>query len=189
MSDSNILVGTESFRELREKNKVYIDKTGFISEFLSEHTAKVSLITRPRRFGKSLLLDMLSEFFDRRKDSRIIFDGLAVSKDKDICSKWMNKYPVIYLSLNEIKGDSFDDSYECFEDTAAKICGRYNFLLNSSKVGKAHKIALDAIQSYTAKRVVLRGFINTLCEALYMDCGIMPIILIDEYDAPVSKIK
>ena len=143
MSDSKILVGTESFRELREKNKVYIDKTGFISEFLSENTAKVSLITRPRRFGKSLLMDMLSEFFDRRKDSREIFDGLAVSKEKELCEKWMNKYPVIYLSLNEIKGETFEKCYNRFKRIAARLCDDYNYLLYSSKVLESTKYILS----------------------------------------------
>ena len=108
MSEREISFGSQSFRDLREQNKVYIDKTGFISEFLSDGSAKVSIITRPRRFGKSLMLDTLMEFFDRTKDSREIFDGLAVSEDKELCAKWMNKYPVIYLSFNEMKGKSFE---------------------------------------------------------------------------------
>ncbi|MDO4839846.1 MAG: AAA family ATPase, partial [Desulfovibrionaceae bacterium] len=95
MSEREILLGTQSFRKLQEENKVYIDKTGFIEEFLSGPKAEVSLITRPRRFGKSLLLDMLHEFFDSTRDSRELFDGLAVSKNKELCAKWMNKYPVI----------------------------------------------------------------------------------------------
>jgi len=110
MADNEILLGTRTFRKMRE-DKSYIDKTGFIKEFLSGPRAEVSLITRPRRFGKSLLLNMLMEFFDQTKDSRKLFDGLAVSKDNDICAQWMNKYPVIYLSLNEIKEESFDDLY------------------------------------------------------------------------------
>ncbi|MDO4839790.1 MAG: AAA family ATPase [Desulfovibrionaceae bacterium] len=189
MSGRDILLGTRTFRKLREGNYVYVDKTGFISEFLSGAGAKVSIITRPRRFGKSLLLNMLMEFFDIRKDSRELFEGLAVSKDKDICSKWMNKYPVIYLSLNEIKTESFEESYGYFETVASKLCGQYEFLLSSPKVGKFHKIALEAVLSCTAKNVEPCMFINTLCEAIYQDCGIKPVILIDEYDAPLSKIK
>ncbi len=189
MSDSKILVGTESFRELREKNKVYIDKTGFISEFLSENTAKVSLITRPRRFGKSLLLDMLAEFFDRTKNSREIFDGLAVSQDKKLCAKWMNKYPVIYLSLNDIKADSFEIAYTLFKNTASSICDQYIYLLNSSKVGDSYKIRIKSIQTLNADTSTLYTFIRILCEAIYNDCGIKPIIIIDEYDAPFEKIE
>ncbi len=188
MAGNEIFLGTRTFRKMRD-DKTYIDKTGFISEFLSGARAEVSLITRPRRFGKSLLLNMLMEFFDIRKDSRELFEGLAISKDKDICSKWMNKYPVIYLSLNEIKSESFEDSYGCFETVASKLCGQYDYLLNSHKVNKSNKIVLDAVQSYTAKTGMLRGLISILCEAIYQDCGKKPVILIDEYDAPLSKIK
>ena len=189
MSENKILLGTRTFRELRENKKNYIDKTAFIHDFLSGNIAKVSLITRPRRYGKSILLNMLMEFFDRTKDSRELYDGLAVSTDKDICSKWMNKYPVIYLSLNEIKEESFDESYEAFLDLAADLCVKYSFLLNSTNVDETHKIRLRAIQTYTAKNSMVRRVIKTLCEAIYQDCSIKPIILIDEYDAPLAKIK
>ena len=189
MSEKKFLVGTESFRELREENKVYIDKTGFISEFLSGNTAKVSLITRPRRFGKSLLIDMLSEFFDWRKDSRKIFDGLAVSKEKELCAKWMNKYPVIYLSLNDIKRKSFKELYEEFSITAGVVCAQYRFLLNSNKVGEVHKSILRNIISGNANNSMLCRTLVMLCEAIYDDCGLKPIIIIDEYDAPFAKLN
>ena len=188
MANNEILLGTRTFRKMRE-DRTYVDKTGFISEFLSGARADVSLITRPRRFGKSLLLNMLWEFFDMTRDSRELFDGLTVSKNKHICSQWMNKYPVIYLSLNEIKTESFEESYGCFEDVASKLCGQYDYLLNSDKVNKSHKIVLDAVQSFTAKTGMMRGLISRLCEAIYQDCGIKPVILIDEYDAPLSTIK
>ncbi len=121
MADNEILLGTRTFRKMREE-KNYIDKTGFISEFLSGARADVSLITRPRRFGKSLLLNMLMEFFDIRKDSRELFDGLAISQDKELCAKWMNKYPVIYFSMNEMKGKSFERCYNRFKEIAGRLC-------------------------------------------------------------------
>ncbi len=189
MSESTILLGKQSFREIRENNNTYIDKTSFISEFLSGPRAAVSLITRPRRFGKSLLLDMLREFFDREKDSRSLFDGLAVSQDKELCAKWMNKYPVIYLSLNDIKEYSFKDSFEEFKLTAAKVCEQYRFLINSSKVSELNKTILKSIATCTANKSMLKSTLMILCEAIYQDCGIKPIILIDEYDAPLAKIE
>ncbi len=189
MSGSKILVGTESFRELREENKVYVDKTSFISEFLSGNTAKVSLITRPRRFGKSLLLDTLREFFDQTKDSREIFNGLAVSQDKELCAKWMNKYPVIYLSFNEMKGKSFEKCYNRFKRIAVRLCEDYNYLLYSSKVLESTKDILREIQSCLADDDDIIDILITLCRAIYLDCGIKPIILIDEYDAPFAKLN
>ena len=189
MSERKIHFGSQSFRKLREENKVYIDKTGFINEFLSEGGAEVSIITRPRRFGKTLLLDTLREFFDRTKDSSKLFDGLAVSQDKELCAKWMNKYPVIYLKLNEIKSLYFADSYENFEITAGRVCSQYSYLLNSSKVSEFYKIRINALLTFAADESILINFIRILCEAIYKDCGIRPIILIDEYDAPLSKIE
>ncbi len=171
------------------EDRTYIDKTGFISEFLSGTIADVSLITRPRRFGKSLMLNMLMEFFDRTKDSKELFEGLAVSKDKDICSKWMNKYPVIYISLNEMKGDSFEKCYNRFKRIAARLCEDFNYLLYSSQVLDSTKDILSEIQRRSADEDDIVDILLTLCRAIYHDCGIKPIIIIDEYDAPLSKIK
>ncbi len=188
MANNEILLGTRTFRKIREDN-AYIDKTGFIKEFLSGPRAEVSLITRPRRFGKSLLLNMLMEFFDRTKDSRKLFDGLAVSKDKELCAKWMNKYPVIYLSLNEMKEDSFDTCYNRFKQITGRLCEDYDYLLHSSKVIESTKYIINKIQRRSADYDEIIDIIITLCRAIYHDCGIKPIILIDEYDAPLEKIK
>ena len=189
MADNEILFGTHSFRQLRENNYVYIDKTAFIHEFLSGGGAKVSVITRPRRFGKSLMLNMLMEFFDRTKDSRELFDGLAVSEDKELCARWMNKYPVIYFSLNDIKKESFNNACSLFMITAGRICEQYRYLLNSSKVGEFHKTILSSITTCTADESMLNSILIILCKAIYQDCCIKPVILIDDYDAPLSAIK
>ncbi len=189
MSGRDIFFGAQSFRTLRENNYVYIDKTGFISEFLSGDGAKVSVITRPRRFGKSLLLDMLREFFDQTKDSRELFDGLAVSQDKDLCAKWMNKYPVIYLSLNKIKGDSFDITYNRFQRIISELYKEHLYLLDSNKLNSFDKEDMLSIIKRTCDSGLLVFSIKMLCEAIYQDCGIKPIILIDEYDAPFEKIE
>ncbi|MDO4840892.1 MAG: AAA family ATPase, partial [Desulfovibrionaceae bacterium] len=189
MSGRDIFFGAQFFRTLRENNYVYIDKTGFISEFLSGDGAKVSVITRPRRFGKSLLLDMLREFFDQTKDSREIFDGLAVSEEKELCEEWMNKYPVIYLSLNKIKGDSFDITYNRFQRIISELYKEHLYLLDSNKLNSFDKEDMLSIIKRTCDSGLLVFSIKMLCEAIYQDCGIKPIILIDEYDAPFEKIE
>ena len=101
MSASNILIGGESFRRIREDNCYYIDKTMFLEELLSQTPPMVSLITRPRRFGKTLNMTMLQEFFDIRQDSRKLFEGLAISRNEAICDAWMNKYPSVFLSMKK----------------------------------------------------------------------------------------
>ncbi len=188
MADNKIFLGTRSFRKMREDN-TYVDKTGFISEFLSGSKAEVSLITRPRRFGKSLLLNMLMEFFDRTKDSGKLFEGLAVSKDKELCEKWMNKYPVIYLSLNKIKADSFDIIYTRFQRSISDLYKEHIYLLNSNKLTSFDKDDIISIINKTSNTADLYDSLNLLCKYIYVHCEKMPIILIDEYDAPLSKIK
>ena len=188
MADNEILLGTRTFRKMREE-KNYIDKTGFISEFLSGARADVSLITRPRRFGKSLLLNMLMEFFDIRKDSRELFDGLAISQDKELCAKWMNKYPVIYFSMNEMKGKSFERCYNRFKEIAGRLCEDNCYLLQSNKLIDTLKDKLYSIQSCSANIEQVTDVILTLSRAIYNDSGIRPIILIDEYDAPLAKLN
>ena len=93
MAPLNIFIGGENFRRLREEHRYYVDKTGLIEELLTSSMPLVSLITRPRRFGKTLMMSMLQEFFDINKDSRQLFEGLAVSKNAMLCDEWMNKYP------------------------------------------------------------------------------------------------
>ena len=188
MAGNEILLGTRTFRKMRE-DKNYIDKTGFISEFLSGARADVSLITRPRRFGKSLLLNMLMEFFDIRKDSRELFDGLAISQDKELCAKWMNKYPVIYFSMNEMKGKSFERCYNRFKEIAGRLCEDNCYLLQSNKLIDTLKDKLYSIQSCSANIEQVTDVILTLSRAIYNDSGIRPIILIDEYDAPLAKLN
>ncbi len=101
MVDLNIPVDVSDFEKLRENNYYYIDKTGFISKLLQTKSAEVTLITRPRRFGKTLGMRMLASFFDIRKDSRTIFEGLEISKNTALCDEWMNQYPTLFLSFKE----------------------------------------------------------------------------------------
>ncbi len=100
MKQKQLPLGTEDFKEMREKSLYYVDKTGFIKELLKEH-AKITLFTRPRRFGKTLIMSMLQHFFEFGAD-KAIFDGLAISKEKELCEQYMGKYPVISISLNGV---------------------------------------------------------------------------------------
>lgn len=120
MSDINILIGAEKFAELRRRNFYYVDKTFFLEKFLSSDkpnvTSKVTLFTRPRRFGKTLFMSMLAAFFDITKDSRELFEGLAVSRNTNLCKEWMNRYPVISLSLKAVGGLCFEDAFAKFRN-------------------------------------------------------------------------
>ena len=107
MVDLNIPVGVSDFEKLRENNYYYIDKTGFISKLLQTKSAEVTLITRPRRFGKTLGMRMLASFFDIRKDSRALFEGLEITSSPSLCQKWMNQYPTLFISFKDVDGLNF----------------------------------------------------------------------------------
>ena len=116
MVDLNIPVGVSDFEKLRENNYYYIDKTGFISKLLQTKSAEVTLITRPRRFGKTLGMRMLASFFDIRKDSRTIFEGLEISKNTALCNEWMNQYPTLFLSFKDVDVYCPWDVMNCMRD-------------------------------------------------------------------------
>ena len=104
MKKMNIPVGVSDFEEIRKNGYYYIDKSGLVRELLSRTGTKVTLITRPRRFGKTLGMSMLESFFDIRKDSRALFEGLEISENQALCDAWMNQYPTIFVSFRQVDG-------------------------------------------------------------------------------------
>ncbi len=183
----NVTVGISSFRTLREENLCYVDKTAFIEELLSNRAATVSLITRPRRFGKSLTMSMLAEFFDIRKDSRALFSGLHVSKDEKLCDAWMNKWPVLAASFRNIHGKNYAKALFRLSEFAASLCGEYLFLLQSPKVGEREKRRIASIYEGRASADELSTVLSVLCQALAQHYGKKVLVLIDEYDVPIAK--
>ena len=97
MACLNIPVGISDFAEIRKNGYYYVDKSGLIEELLRTTATKVTLITRPRRFGKTLGMNMLAEFFDIRKDSRALFEGLEIDENTELCNRWMNQWPTIFF--------------------------------------------------------------------------------------------
>ena len=187
MSASNILIGGESFREIRERNCYYIDKTDFLVELLSNVPAKVSLITRPRRFGKTLNMTMLQEFFDIRQDSRKHFEGLAISKNGALCEAWMNKYPSAFLSLKLIEGQNFEHALEQTASVISRLCIEHEYLVASPEVSDADKKDLSALVFKQGSPALLENSLITLCRALHAHWGKPAILLIDEYDVPLAR--
>lgn len=107
MTDIKLPVGRSSFADIRENGYYFIDKSGLIEELLKTDATQVTLITRPRRFGKTLGMSMLSEFFDIRKNSRDSFQGLEIMENKQLCDAWMNQYPILFLSFRGVDGLDF----------------------------------------------------------------------------------
>ena len=126
MVDLNIPVGVSDFEKLRENNYYYIDKTGFISKLLQTKSAEVTLISRPRRFGKTLGMRMLASFFDIRRDSKKLFQGLNISKEQQLCNDWMNQYPTLFLSFKDVDETIFENALGLLRFTIAELCKKQN---------------------------------------------------------------
>ena len=106
-----IPVGISDFERIRELDYYYVDKTGLIKTLLRGEMDQVTLITRPRRFGKKMAMNMLNSFLDIRKDSRHLFKGLEIFDEVEICEKWMNQYPTLFLSFKDVYGSTFENTF------------------------------------------------------------------------------
>ena len=191
MSDIRIKIGDEFFREVRENSCCYADKTPLIEEFLSGDPPRVSLFIRPRRFGKTLMMTMLSDFFDISQDSKAvskaIFEGLAISKNRELCEQWMNQYPVIFITLNHIDAQNFSHAVEQVRTLVRWAASDYYCLLESDKVDERDKIILQGFLDSKSSHSELEAFLLTLCRALHAHYGKPAILLIDEYDDPLIR--
>jgi hypothetical protein len=183
-----ILIGGEFFRRLREEECFYADKTALIEELVGESTsAMVSLLTRPRRFGKTLTMTMLREFFDIQKDSKDIFAGLNITKNAALCDAWMNKYPVVFISLKQVEGLNFAHALGQVRELLSRTCIDATYLLQSSLVDTGTKNKLALLKASQADTSLLENSLLTLSRALRDHWGKPVILLIDEYDVPLAR--
>ena len=182
----NAGIGIDNFRELIELKRVYVDKTKSIKSIVGDDYPKVSLFTRPRRFGKTLTLNMLEEFFDVTKSSRELFSNLYIAKHQDICAEWMNQYPVINISLKQINKINYARALANFAIIISQICLNNNFLLNSSKVDADDRQLLEIFKRRGADETDLGQSLYVLCRALNYHFEKPCILLIDEYDVPLN---
>lgn len=187
MSNMNIPVGISDFRRIREENYYYIDKSGLISTLLENTPAQVTLITRPRRFGKTLGMSMLANFFDISQDSRQLFKGLEISGNQALCADWMNQYPTIFLSFKDIGGTSFENAFNLLRFVIAQLYDNYKFLLDDPDIPSAQKEIFQRLQRQTASLTDIQGALLILTKMLYNYYKKPVIILLDEYDVPVAK--
>lgn len=139
MKEMNIPVGVSDFEEIRRNGYYYIDKSGLIGELLSRTGTKVTLITRPRRFGKTLGMSMLESFFDIRKDSRKLFEGLEIAKNQALCAEWMNQYPTVFVSFRQVDGLDFTGAYDMLTWVISELYKKHLYLLDSDKINISDK--------------------------------------------------
>ena len=182
-----LFIGGEFFRDIRERDCYYVDKTGLLEELLLQSPPQVSLFTRPRRFGKTLMMTMMRDFFDIQQDSRSIFEGLAVSRNAALCDAWMNQYPVVFISMKRVEGLSFKDALDGFRELITLQGVELAYLLQSPKISSGEKEMLQAIWSRTDDKSLLESSIQRISKALHAHWGKPAILLIDEYDVPLAR--
>ena len=188
----------DCYEDLKDDNCYFVDKTEYLKTVFTSST-KVQLFTRPRRFGKTLLMTMFESFlqinpekpFDTSVQKKY-FEGTKILEDKEFCSKFMGQYPVISVSLKDVDGDFFEDAYECFASTIFRLASEYEYLLNSSKLSDSDKEELKNLttKSYLLQlknQICIKDSLRTLATALYKEYGKYPILLIDEYDVPLAN--
>lgn len=180
-------VGESDFAALRRSGKYYVDKTAVMYELVEETENKVTLFTRPRRFGKTLMMSMLSNFFSIRKDSREIFEGLRITAYKEFCEKWMNQSPVLFLSYKDVEAETFEGAYRMLKTKLADLCKELDFLLDETAVNSADRDIFRKLMFKTAEEDDVKNSLKTIMRMLYAVYGRKTILLIDEYDVPLAR--
>lgn len=175
-------LGIENFEDLIRNDFYYIDKTGLIRDILKQ-PAKVTLFTRPRRFGKSLNMSMLEKFFSPESDKHI-FDGLVITQEKELCEKHMGRYPVISVSLKGINAPSYDTAFKMLVMMINEAAEKVQYLRNSERLSEAEKGFFEELLSRNMDEATTFGSLRLLSRLLYKHHGQPVIVLIDEYDVP-----
>ena len=190
--------GKDDFTKLREQNCYFVDKTPYIKQVFGVDASDVLLFTRPRRFGKTLLISMFDSFlkinpekpFDNSKQLEL-FKGTKILEDKEFCDKFMGQCPVIAITLKKVEGTNFNELYESFASAVYDVALRYSYLKNSNKLDKSDKDELENLttKSYLLKienQQTVKDALKTLSRLLYKEYGRRAILLIDEYDVPLA---
>ena len=186
-------IGIDGFEKIRTNDFYYVDKTLFIKELL-QNWGEVNLFTRPRRFGKTLNMSMLKCFFEIGSDPAL-FDGLKIVQEKELCEKYMGRFPVIFISLKSVGGLQYDSAVAALRTVIGNEAGRFRFLRESPMLDEAdinsynQLVNVDAQGSsrYAIPDDALIDSLKTLSQLLEKHYGQKVILLIDEYDVPLDK--
>lgn len=186
-------IGIENFEDIRAEGFYYVDKTGMIKELLNSW-GEVNLFTRPRRFGKSLNMSMLKYFFSYDCNPGL-FEGLAISEEKELCDKYMGKFPVISVTLKNVDARTYSGAQAAFSSVIGNEAMRFSFLLESDRLSETEKgqysqlIRLDTTcqREFAMSENVLKGSFWTLSKLLCKHYSQKVVLLIDEYDVPLDK--
>ncbi len=176
-------VGIDDFRKIRECGFYYVDKTKLVEQ-LMQNWGEVNLFTRPRRFGKTLNMSMLRSFFEIGTD-KSLFDGLYISRNKELCDMHMGKYPVISITLKGIEGMTFEEARNMLKIILKNEARRHYYLKNSDRLTDDDKQQYEQILLGTSENTA--DSLRLLSQLLFLHYNKKVVILIDEYDVPLDK--
>ncbi|MCL1918143.1 MAG: AAA family ATPase [Peptococcaceae bacterium] len=179
-------VGIDNFEKIRRNDFYYVDKTSFIKTLLHSW-GEVNLFTRPRRFGKTLNMKMLQAFFEIGRDNQDLFENLKIGRERELCDEYMNRYPVIFLTLKSVEGETYEDAMERMAIQVSEECIRLSFLAQSQQITQADRRVFEALEAQTAVPQQLTNSLRTLSRMLEAHYGQKVILLMDEYDVPLDK--
>ena len=186
-------IGIDGFEKIRTNDFYYVDKTLFIKELL-QNWGEVNLFTRPRRFGKTLSMSVLKSFFEIGSNPAL-FEGLKIMQEKDLCERYMGKFPVISISLKSVGGLKYDSAVAALRTVIGNEAGRFRFLRESPKLDEDDRNSYNQLVNVEAKSNskyamsddALIDSLKTLALLLEKHYGQKVILLIDEYDVPLDK--
>ena len=183
----NIPIGISEFEKIRKNDYYYVDKTELIQALLKTEPAEITLFTRPRRFGKTLVMSMLASFFDIRRDSRDLFEGLKIAEDQKLCELWMNQWPVIFLSLKDAGGESFEDAYGLLQSIISQLYVEHAYLEKCAEIDESYKEIFARLKRRQGNKTDVQISLRILMRMMQIYYGKQVILLIDEYDVPMAK--
>ena len=180
-------VGRENFERLRSSGYYYVDKTELLYDLIEKTDSLVTLFTRPRRFGKTLMMRMMESFFDIRKDSKALFEGLAITKHEDFCREWMNQYPVLMVSFKDVDGLNLEDASVPLRSAIAKLCRSHAYLAECAGVDSDDRDYFLALKAQKVPCSEIKDSLAVIMRMMQACYGKPVILLVDEYDVPMAK--
>lgn len=182
-----VSVGEADFAALRNENAYYVDKTEIMYELVHDTNNKVTLFTRPRRFGKTLMMSMMENFFNIRKDSKSLFENLAIAKHKTFCKEWMNQYPVLFISFKDAESETYEVAYAKLMNVIADVCKGISDIAKKDMADKDDLDVFARLKAQKGNESDVQNSLKTMMRMLYNVYGKQVILLIDEYDVPLAK--
>ena len=180
-------VGKSDFEDLRESGDYYVDKTELIYELVNDTDNKVTLFTRPRRFGKTLMISMMENFFSIRKNSESIFEGLAITEHTEFCREWMNQYPVLFVSFKDAESETYDVAYAKLMTVIADVCKANSEISKDDILDKDDVEVFARLKAQRGTESDVQNSLKTIMRMMNAVYGKKVILLIDEYDVPLAK--